>query len=82
MLYALFHKLKKDIQQNLYLNEMNDDESWWMKWMMMNGMNFDEWNEWWGILMNKMNEIYLDEWNVSWWMKWIMTNLDKWNEWW
>ena len=44
-----------------------------------------EWDEWWWILMNKMNEIYLDEWNELWWMEWILMNeiyLDEWNEWW
>ena len=58
------------------MNERNDDESWWMKWIMT---NLDKWNEWWWILMKEMND---DE---SWFIKYILMNEmndDEWNESW
>ena len=42
------------------MSKMNDDESWWMKWMMM---NLDAWNEPWWIIMNEMNDNEWNEWN-------------------
>ena len=50
----------------ILMNETNNDESWWMKWLMMNEIYLDESNELWWILIN---ELKADE---PWWMMMIM----------